>query len=338
MSEELVPTPGGYRLKSQVHQVEPGNILRLRDNHIQKLDTSNAVVANYEKVDSSSRRPLLRGNASVTTKTIPESKKELPAPAPNWITFAYWSNGTSNPISSFKTTWVVPPPPTTQSVQLIYLFNGIENAKGDLILQPVLQWGASPIGGGKFWAVASWFVNSSGIAFKSKLVRVNPGDNLVGLISLTGQKDTPAGTTYDYNCIFHGIADTSLEIHDIQQLKWCSQTLEAYNITKCSDYPNTTKTRMTAIDIQTGGVRPTITWTIKNRITDCGQTTTIISDSSTNGQVNLCYRRYYSSLKDMLKARGITIRPASIRSIATTVGLTTPRISLLELVERSALA
>jgi hypothetical protein len=107
------------------------------------------------------------------------SALEFPALGSGWIAYTYWNNGTGKSITSFKTRWVVPPAPVNDDGQLIYLFNGIQNYGYNYgILQPVLQWGASPAGGGSYWAVASWYVTSLGAAFYTPAVKVNPGDTL----------------------------------------------------------------------------------------------------------------------------------------------------------------
>jgi hypothetical protein len=64
--------------------------------------------------------------------------------------------------------------------------NGIQNST--MIYQPVLQWGpGSAAGGGNYWAVVSWYADGQGgQAFYSNLVTVNPGDTLVGVVTLTG--------------------------------------------------------------------------------------------------------------------------------------------------------
>lgn len=49
--------------------------------------------------------------------------------------------------------------------------------------------------------------------------------------------------------------DTVLVIQNVQELTWCIQTLEAYALTTCSDYPATTRTAMDVIEIQTGGIQ-----------------------------------------------------------------------------------
>jgi hypothetical protein len=280
MSEELVLTPGGFRPKSLVHLIEAGHTLRIKDSQIQKVHPSGKIVQVYPEIAyRSSREPLMPGNVNVPARKVPSLGS-------GWITYAYWNNGTGTPISSFATTWVVPPPPSSQDGQLIFLFNGIQNST--MIYQPVLQWGpGSAAGGGNYWAVASWYADGQGgQAFYSNLVTVNPGDTLVGVMTLTGQ----TGSSFNYNCVFQGIPQTSLPIENVQELTWCAQTLEAYNLTQCSDYPNTLETAMKAIDIQTGSVHPVISWTAEDVVTDCGQGTVVVSNSSTSGEVDLKYR------------------------------------------------
>jgi hypothetical protein len=279
MSEELVVTPGGFRPKSLVHLIEPDHTLRIKDSQIQKVHRSGKIVQIYPEIPYRSSKPLMPGNVNVPAR-------EVPSLGTGWITYAYWNNVTGTPISSFATTWVVPPPPSSQSGQLIYLFNGISPSTLDWILQPVLQWGSSPIGGGNYWAVASWFVNSPpGPAYHSTLVSVNSGDTLVGVMTLNSQSGT-----FNYNCIFQGIANTSLDIQNVQELTWSAETLEAYGLTQCSDYPNTLETAMKAINIQTGSVHPLISWNATDTVTDCQQHTIVVSNSSTSGEVDLYYK------------------------------------------------
>ncbi|HYW48396.1 MAG TPA: hypothetical protein VE959_36365 [Bryobacteraceae bacterium] len=228
----------------------------------------------------------------------PEGEKAaipiVPAFGSGWIVYTGWTNGTGNPISSFRTTWVVPPFPMTQSGQLLFLFNGIQNSS--MIYQPVLQWGVSAAGGGNYWAVAagggnywavaSWYADGQGgPAFHSTLVKVNPGDTLVGVMTLSSH----SGSNFSYNCDFQGIANTGLPIQNVQELTWAVETLECYGITQCTDYPPVFGTAMTAIAMQTGSVTPAVTWTPNNAHTECGQHVVVVSNSATKGEVDLDY-------------------------------------------------
>jgi len=155
--QDLAFTPGGPRPRSKVHLVAahqgpaddlviaPGGPKRRRDVHLIKP-----------------RQQALFGAKSA----IPLRRRDEPGPPDmaNWITCAWWTNTTGGPIESFVTTWTVPPDPATKGSQLLYLFNGLEPADGQMILQPVLQWGDSGFDEdnvnrtGQFWTVASWLV------------------------------------------------------------------------------------------------------------------------------------------------------------------------------------
>lgn len=53
--------------------------------------------------------------------------------------------------------WAVPPAPPANDGQILYFWNGVEPDDNSAVLQPVLQWGSTPAGGGAYWAVASWY-------------------------------------------------------------------------------------------------------------------------------------------------------------------------------------
>jgi hypothetical protein len=281
--EEFVLTPGGLRSKSLVHKINQGTVLDGTDRRHRLLDRENKVLADFGIIAQQPiGRPLMPRNVAYFAQVIP-------ALGSGWITYASWTNTTGTPVSLFSTTWVVPPEPATQSGQTIFLFNGIQNAT--MIYQPVLQWGPSAAGGGNRWSVASWYADGQGgVAFHSNLVDVNPGDILVGVMTLTRQNNTPTGTTFDYNCFFQGINGTALTIQNVQELTWCIETLEAYNIQRCSDYPAINKTAMASINLQTGATSPNVVWTVTDGVTDCGQHTLIFDEGITsNGEVDIWY-------------------------------------------------
>lgn len=265
-----VITPGGPRHRSLVHQVEPGETV----------------------VQGADGLRILRPDG--TARELPEPADDANLVAylgSGWITSAYWNNDTGSSVDSFSTTWTVPPAPADDDGQLIYLFNGMQDFGANVgIVQPVLQWGESPAGGGASWQLASWYVSKQGPTAHSKLVPVNAGDVLVGVITMTGVLRPPQSPPrFEYTCTFQGQPDTLLTVHNLVELTQCVQTLEAYRITKCSDYPDTVSTAMTAIAIRTGTTNPSMSWTAVDSVTDCNQHTIIVSNSSTNGEVDLYY-------------------------------------------------
>jgi hypothetical protein len=283
--EDLVLTPGGYRPASQVHEIAPDHTLRVTDESIQELDPSGEVVAEYPAVpESPDDEPLMPENVSLGPSDTPAAEAVPAALGEGWIAYASWFNDTGRPVTTFRATWTVPPAPSTNSGQTIFLFNGIESATW--IVQPVLQWGPSDAGGGRFWTVASWLADgASGPAFYSPLRRVTVGQNLVGEITLTGT----TGPKFTYNCKFLGIPFTSFNTFPIFQLKHCVVTLEAYNPVLCSNYPATSHTSFRGIEILTGTTHPALSWTPTPLITDCGQNVTVVSNANPGGQVDIHY-------------------------------------------------
>jgi hypothetical protein len=277
MTADLLPTPGGFLPADRVHRVEPGHVIDHSGGRSRQLDPDGRVVADYgELAEPTGRGPLMPQHVR-----LPEDV-EPPAFGSGWITYAWWQNTTGRPVSALSTTWRVPPAPRTSNNQLIYLFNGIENSTH--ILQPVLQWGVSPAGGGPYWAIASWWVSTSD-AQHSPLTRVNVGDELLGGINALD-------SSYRYVCGFRGPADSDLVVQNVDELIYCAQTLEAYRITATTDYPDTTDTAMTGIALSTGlAATPetSLRWSAIDAVTDAGQRTVIVSNSPTAGEVDLYY-------------------------------------------------
>ncbi len=284
--DELVVTPGGLRPKSNVHLIENGTHVGLKNGVLIKVNNETKSIikelGKINKIEHHLNRNSLRKFEKHENKIMGQ-----PPITDKWIIYSGWQNETGNPISYFSTKWIVPPEPTSDNGQLIYLFNGIENSSFEMILQPVLQWGNSPAGGGSFWAVSNWFVGSpeSGIALHSELINVNPGDILQGIITLTGK----SGSRFNYRSSFNGIPMCDLSISEIEELTWANETLECYYLKQFSDYPNTHLTAMSDIEILVDANHAPIIWTAYNEVTDNGQHCSIIKNGSPNGCVNLFY-------------------------------------------------
>lgn len=149
------------------------------------------------------------------------------------------SLSSSDNLDFLSGTWTVPSYPSLLSGQLLYVFNAIEPASGDWILQPVLQYGVSPAGGGNYWAIASWLVGANGYAFHSPLVKVAPGNSIFGYTEMTAvsgdtsywaveARDTTTGA---YSWITAHVSG--------QHWTWAyAAVLEAYNVTSCENFPS----------------------------------------------------------------------------------------------------
>jgi hypothetical protein len=162
------------------------------------------------------------------------------APALNgWIESASFSSNYG--IKHLYADFQVPTAPATQGSQLIYFFPALEHTRDNAvrILQPVLQWGTSPAGGGQFWGIASWIGPFNGVYYHSGLVQVWHGNVIHG--NLQGSNcsgNACANWTVTSTNTGNG-QSTSLSIsNNIYGWWWVfGGALEAYGITDCSYFP-----------------------------------------------------------------------------------------------------
>lgn len=254
MANDRILTPGGKRAKASVHHVAARQRVRVA----RKKDNKGAGFAG----------------------------SGIAALGDGWIANARWNNYGNPPLTRVVAHWTVPPAPATSSGQTVFLFNGIQSggANGG-ILQPVLQWGARDSGGGDYWTVACWYVAAGSDAHHSDFCRVEPGDSIIGVMTLSDQ--TPSGLSY--RAEFDGIAGTRIDVADVDELTWCNVTLEAYDVTQCSDYPNAAKATFDQIDVLSGGATPAVAWNAQNNVMDCGQHVEVVVDGGQAAVVDLYF-------------------------------------------------
>lgn len=290
MNSDLKFTPGGPRSSEKVHMIEA-----IRD----------IVVPPGGPRHRSRVRRVESGQTARFSGQRGKRLRDRDAPGPpdqaNWITYGGWTNATGRPITKFVTTWEVPPAPATQSSQLLYLFNGIEPADGQVIVQPVLQWGDSGADEdgqnrtGAFWTVASWIVGGpDDSATHTPHVRVNAGDMLVGTVTLAGR--SAAG--FVYNCEFQGLAGTTLVTSAVSELIWCIETLEAYELQgshnppydlgAATEYPPAPVT-FEKIGIVTDVPGPPGLWSSSDIVTQYGEHTSITTNATTDGEILISF-------------------------------------------------
>jgi hypothetical protein len=214
--------------------------------------------------------------------------------ASNWITAGWWLNTTDTPVTYFRTEWEVPPAPLKDASQHLFLFNGMQPARGsslNLILQPVLEWGKL----GRSWSVASWIYPApDGHVYTSSRVPVAEGDSLIGVIRLCDHRRQ----LFTYSCEFEDLPETRLCVANMPELVWCVETLEAYgqagtppyDLNHRTEYPNTDRTSMRRIKVLTDGPSDSLDWELFTSVAvKYGQHTEVVNDSSTHGRVEIFY-------------------------------------------------
>jgi hypothetical protein len=267
---ENILTPLGITKKSNIHYVAHNQYVNINRNEIQIVkNQSNSIFKNV--------------NASKDGTVINDNFKN------GWTT---WADGhiydyfPSSP-TYFKATYIVPPNPKDNH-QLIYIFNGLGAIDSGIshIVQPVLQWGHSPAGGGNYWAICNWYVNNNQFFYDS-LVRVNPGDTLQGLIEMTASYNNKA----EYFSSFLGYK-SGLRITNLPKLESLYVVLETFNA-NCDDLPKNEKIKIQEIRVRSDIENPTLLWN-KYDNNACGQYSTIVDQSSTNGEIHLNFHSPFS--------------------------------------------
>lgn len=229
-----VQIPGELIRPDCVHEIPKGAMVEVANDGQITGDVSlnGALVAHYDPCSE---------DAVVTRPRARTEGLAYPAASGNgWVEASQWDVplGASDNIDYMAGTWFVPSYPELGGA-VIYLFNGIEPSGGAWILQPVLQYGSNGIGGGNYWAIASWLVGSNGYAFYSPLEIVSPGDWIFGTTKMTSMsgdttywkveaKDTTSGK---YSWITAHVSG--------QHWNWAyAGVLEAYNVSSCSQFPS----------------------------------------------------------------------------------------------------
>jgi len=240
--DQLVLTPFGYMPRACVHGIGSDahvladdplglGLLRVRRN-----DSKVYAYPPCPTTDHLKTRQVKMGQRDPADGPVLTNEPGYPS---GWAAYSLYQNG--DVFTDYTGQWNVPANPAQRDLQTLFLFTGFQNQYFDekrspeaiiSIIQPVLQFGPSAAGGGNYWAIASWYVTSTGQAVHSTLVQVNPGDLIVGTMSLTDKHwfiDTK-----DQNLNKH----TSINIDTQVTELWAFVTLEVYSISNCGQYPN----------------------------------------------------------------------------------------------------
>ncbi len=287
-SERVVYTPFGPRKAADVVILHPGAHLRKESGQLLEVDKSGAVLRNLGEQKPLGYVPALleslRQKKSQTTRLSP--KGDLPGPSfgTGWITDGV--TFVSDPVTYFSTTWTVPAAPAVNGA-LIYIFNGLEDAAENDILQPVLQYGAGPDGGGNYWSVNNWYVTCSTCAVigASSPTSVSVGTTLTGVMQQIGV----SGSNYNYTSSFTQYPGVNLTVDNIPARTVPFETLEVYNVSISTNYPQANDVQMTGINLQTAGGYPSLFWDAENRHVELGQHTVPVSNANPGGEVDLYF-------------------------------------------------
>lgn len=238
---DWVQVPGALVRPDCVHEIPEGATVEIAENG----DVTGDVTMNGEFVAHYDACP----EAAIVTRPHSSAMGFIqdPGTGNGWVEASEWdvSLGKNDNIDYLGGSWPVPKKPAKNG-GLIYLFNGIEPSGGTWILQPVLQYGASPAGGGNYYAVASWLVSSGGTAYHSTLKKVAVGDTITGFTELTA---VSGGKQSWWVEAIDGSITSTLKVKTSTKRHWTwafAGVLEAYGISTCSEFPASGKVKFFA--------------------------------------------------------------------------------------------
>jgi hypothetical protein len=163
-----------------------------------------------------------------------------------WVEDADWTS--PSPATRLTSTFGVPSAPSSSAGQVVFFFPGMEPRDGTIILQPVLQWGASAAGGSASWGIASWSCGPSCV--HSKLAAARAGDTIVGTITGSSCSSTGACSWKIVTTDASSGKSTTLSTRgDKESYVWLfGGVLEAYGVSACKQYPASAKETFSAVD------------------------------------------------------------------------------------------
>lgn len=204
----------------------------------------------------------------------------LIAPYQGWN--AYVSDIQVQTYTKFYGTWNVPAAPVSPDTSsVIFFFTGLQDTATTSnptidIIQPVLQFGDNSAAGGCLcWAIASWYVPTSGRSFVSPLKRVSVGASIFGNMTRTSSDcwtiTTSTGSTSTPLSLCQSVLISQPQAY---------VTEEAY-AKSCADYPPaSTSCLFQELALWGPSGNPvTPNWRISTNSPNCGSVVTVASST-----------------------------------------------------------
>jgi hypothetical protein len=222
-----VVTPFGYFHPSCVREVASGDTV-LADGRVRYADgtlDAEAPVCGYPHYTASGQ--------------LMTAEPKPPTISHSWIESGNAINTTSS-FGELSANWTVPPAPSSDDGQTVFLFPGMEDYATDTtIIQPVLGWNAGFFGAN--WSIASWNCCPKGTTNYSTPVEVNSGDKIFGTIKSSCSAGTKSCSKWDIATEDQTTGKSTTlgkTPSEGQTFTWAQGgALEVYEIVKCSDYP-----------------------------------------------------------------------------------------------------
>jgi hypothetical protein len=229
LTAQMVMTPNGLVHSSCVQEVGEGDMIE-ESGTVTRPDGSTYQLPACAYDTMPEREATLARRAGVD----PGASNVVPTDN-GWTEAAWWHS--PHYMKTLHGNFRVPTVPANQGSQTIFFFPSFEPPAGNAIIQPVLQWGGSAAGGGKYWAIASWYVW--------------PGHSVHGPLRRVSVNDVLYGSLQASACTGSGLCTWSIVTQDKSHPTTSSISiragnpytevqggvLEVYGVDSCAKYP-----------------------------------------------------------------------------------------------------
>jgi hypothetical protein len=223
-------TPFGYFHPSCIAHLAKGDELMQDEKLIKHANgvSEGAHVCNYAHFEADGLK--------VAVDQKPD--KQQPSIGHSWIEYAGVT--TSSSYAYLYAEWTVPPTPTSNDGQTVFMFPGMEDINDVVtIIQPVLGWNSDYASA---WGIASWNCCVTGTVYEAAPQPVHSGDTILGYMFDTcggGVKTCSSWDIVTWDLQSGGFSELINTSNFGQTFNWAfAGALEVYNIAQCSDYPS----------------------------------------------------------------------------------------------------
>jgi hypothetical protein len=226
---DYVITPFGYFDPSCVTHLAKGDVVRQDKKAIEHANGT------YDNIHVCAYAHYTADGEKVTGD---EWAVQPPTIGHAWVESA--ATTTTSAYGAIYAEWNVPPAPSTNDGQTVFLFNGLEDYHNVVsIIQPVLGWNSDYPSA---WGIASWNCCVSGSVQEAPPAPVSSGDLIIGYIVDTCKAGTKTCSSWDIFTldVTSGAKSELLSTSNFgQTFNWAfGGVLEVYNIVQCGDYPS----------------------------------------------------------------------------------------------------
>jgi hypothetical protein len=226
---EYVKTPVGRFHRSCVSEVPDGAEIDARGN----VSLRGATVGRSDRCKYKSFRSQRGLETDQQLPTVEGWVSRIYATAPHPPSGHRWYNGMTSTVT-------VPGNPLNRNGQLVYLFTSFLPFSNNMIIQPVLQWGIGPAGGGTKWTAAAWYVDDDDLVRHSPLRDITAGDVMTGqMAALPGTCDGWGVCRWAAAWARNGAGLTSMVVQGTEPFTIADKAvLEADGVDSCRQWPS----------------------------------------------------------------------------------------------------